>query len=214
VNLHLATVAGLAGLLLSHAAFAQTPMGGVVPQPRPQELKVLEEFPQEIEYEGNRLYDFELDPPPGSVLPAGSRVVLKFKYETDKPGKVFIGSEPLLDERPVGGYQPATLLEKEGTAEVGIFFGLHGFGAGPTKTPTTLEELRASYQPVNRLAVTVYGMVEKEGKFRMPIKYEVIPAATFTVQEKFYLDRLLKEVVALRKRVQELEAQELETKVK
>lgn len=30
--------------------------------------------------------------------------------------------------------------------------------------------------------------------------------ANFTVQEKFYLERLIKEVVALRKRVEELEA--------
>lgn len=198
--------------LFASVALGQAPMPVPSPMPipaerPPEELTTLKEFPKEIVHEGTRLYDFELDPKPGATLTAGARIALKFKYTTDAPGKMFVGAMPLAEDKYVGGYQPFSLAEEQGSGEVGLMCGGygHGYGASPPEI-STLAELKATYQHIDTIEFIVYGQVKKQGKFRAPREYTVVPGAMFTVQDKFYLDRLLKEVIALRKRVQELEA--------
>jgi hypothetical protein len=194
-------------LLLPHFLFGQgfAPAGAPVKEAE-EPPTILKEFPKEIVHEGTRLYDFEFDPKPGAVVPAGSRIAMKFKYQTDAPGKIFVGAMPMAKDKHVGGYQPFALAEKEGAGEVGVMCGGYGYGATAAPAITTLEELKASYTQADTLEIIVYGQVEKQAKIRAPQSYLIIPPAPFTVKDKFYLDRLILEVISLRKRVQELEA--------
>lgn len=207
---------------------APVPVVNAAPGSAPREvLKTLEEFPDEIVHEGVRLYDFELNPKPGSTVSAGTRVVLTFKYEVEDPTKaVFLGAMPLVDGKEVGGYQPFALgpdnrirsegepappPQKSGKGEVGLILGGYGHsygGGGPVEVSTlkTLDDLKKHYQQTDGLQFQVYGQLQEHLKLRAPLKYTVIPMSTYTLKDQFYLERLIHEVISLRKRVQDLEA--------
>jgi hypothetical protein len=196
-----------ATLLSANSLFAQYAPSIGPGEALPEELKVLDRFPEEITYEGIRLHDFELDPKQGGIVTAGARIALRFKYKVEEPRKVFFGAMPLTGDKPSGGYQPFELQGKEGKGEVGLFYhGTMGYGAAPPPPPTTLSELKASYQQIDGIELMLYGAVKKQAKFRAPLSYEVMPLAMFTAKDKFYLDRLIQEVISLRQRVQDLEA--------
>jgi hypothetical protein len=181
------------------AQFSPVPVNPAEQKP----AEVLKEFPTEIKGgEGTRLFDFKFEPAQGDVVASNGPFVIKFSYETDSPGKVFVGAMPLAKGQFCGGYQPATLSAKQGTAEVKLFCGF----PPPTAPITTMEQLKASYQMVDTIELQIYGDPKAEKKVRAPIRFLVIPAANFTVQEKFYIDRLLQEVITLRSRVAQLEA--------
>ncbi len=208
----LVTLAGL--LLVNTAAVAQeaprpspAPPAGA-PQRPPEVLKTFDKFPDEITHEGVRLYDFEFDPQPNSTIHAGLRVVLRFKYQVDEPRRLFVGAMPITKGNHSGGFQPFGLTGKEGTGQVGVIYhGQGGYDAPPPPMEIgTLAELKASYLHPDQLEMIIYGDVKVQAKFHAPLAYEVIPGATFTMKDKFYLDRLIQEVILLRQRVQELEA--------
>ena len=87
---------------------------------------------------------------------------MKFKYENASPGKTFVGAMPLAKEQYSGGYQPATLTENSGTAEVGIMCGAIACGPiSPGQSITTKEQLEATYVQLDTLEIMVYGSSPK-----------------------------------------------------
>ncbi|MEX2174625.1 MAG: hypothetical protein WD872_09710 [Pirellulaceae bacterium] len=184
----------------SAGALARAAQGEATPQ-------ILDEMPSEIVHEGTRLFDFKFSAEPGTVLASGEPLDLTFGYETNRPGKVLVGGLPVnLKGAYVGGHQPAMLDAAKGTATLRVYC-----GAEPVSKPiATLTELKESYQPLAKLEIQIYGQVKSPAKVRVPINFLVIPAANFTVYDKFYLDSLVSEVRVLRRRIRELEAKHSE----
>lgn len=194
----------LANALLGTAGWGQEVEAERVPSQVVQpSATVLKELPREIKHENTRLYDFEFEPPLGAVVPNGSRLRLRFKYETDSPKNLFLGALPFVNDQAAGGYEPAALNAGKGTADVWLILMVPH---SPLTEFKTLEELRASYVPLEWIELSLYGRQQTHRTVRVPVKFSVIPGASFTVQEKFYIERLLQEVISLRKRVQELES--------